>query len=882
MDYFSDIIIVVLATIIVVVGVKYGLKWVKEKKAQLERERLELENKIRETLNLVRNAYQHQLDYINEALLNKNHYFAYSEFLKIKEDNKTLYEEMDFLNDNGALSQLGEDAIKFYAQLKELDYIRIQHNNEFVNKELVEQKEFFDSILDYPLDKQQRESIVKLEDNCLVISSAGSGKTSTMIGKLQYLVLQRKIQPTRILTITYTHKAAEELTQRLLDTGLNCLTFHKLAMTIVAKVEGKKPTIAENGLFLKVFYKQLENSNFRDAIIEYLTDYKSLVKNEHDYNSSIEYYKDRKKYGVIALYTDKDNYLISTKSEEEKKICCYLTELGVSFKYEEPYEFETLTEEYRQYKPDFTIYYKDKAGAEKKLYLEHYAINAYGQVPKWFGNGTPDGWSQANQKYLEGIAWKKQVHRKFRTNLISTTSTDFHENKIRERLSSLLENAGVPICQLSSAELMEKIMSRNKSLENALLQMTQSFITLIKANGKTIEDMRKIAKSKHSKRDLFVIDNIMQPLWTDYQEMLAERNEMDFTDVIVKATQYCNAGEWHHKYEYILIDEFQDISVDRYNFLLSLRSELPKTKLYCVGDDWQSIYRFSGSDMSLFTDFSKYFGFTEECKIETSYRFGNPLIDESSRFIQRNPLQKQKKVRPSSTNSQVTSLSFKSYKTKQDLQQVLEKMIARVPQNKTIMIISRYTNDVDVLVSPNIQMEYNQNTDKIKLLIAGRKVTFMTIHSSKGLEADYVFMLNCNSGLYGFPSLISDDPILDYVLSKQDHFEYAEERRVFYVGITRAKVHTVVMYDEDMPSPFVSEMKRDVLINPNPCPLCGVGHRIIKYEGFTKQKTPYRVWGCDNKDACCQYFEREFSNGKNMKLTGKKFIPKNPPAAHLA
>ena len=89
-------------------------------------------------------------------------------------------------------------------------------------------------------------------------------------------------------------------------------------------------------------------------------------------------------------------------------------------------------------------------------------------------------------------------------------------------------------------------------------------------------------------------------------------------------------------------------------------------------------------------------------------------------------------------------------------------------------------------------MEFDAKNDNVSLTIGGRKIKFMTIHGSKGLEADYVFILNCNSGLYGFPSLVSDDPVLDYVLSDPEHYEYAEERRVFYVGITRAKVHTVV------------------------------------------------------------------------------------------
>lgn len=873
MNILLSIAIALFAITLVVVSIRYYAKKKEEQKVAETKEKAELETKIQELIRVAGEMLPDTMEYLTSALLHADHYFTDSECKKFEEETKKLFEHLHFLRNNGALQQLGENATTFYELRKNLETTRKKHNMDFVSKELEKQKEFFDTVLDYPLDNQQRDSIVKLEDNCLVISSAGSGKTSTMIGKLLYLVHLRKIKPSRILTITYTHKASDDLTQRLMGTGLSCITFHKLAMMIVSKIEGQMPSIADNGLFVKVFYDQLNKQNFRSAILNYLTDYKSLVKNEHAYDNSTEYYKDRRKYGIIALYTDMDDRLISTKSEEEKKICSYLTEFGVSFKYEEPYEYDTLTEDYRQYKPDFTIYFKDKVGTEHRLYLEHYAINAYGQVPRWFGNGMPDGWNAANQRYHEGIEWKKNLHREHGTKLIFTTSADFHNNSIRSRLRILLTEAGVPINEPTTDELLEKIMSRNKSMENALMQMTQSFVNLVKANGKTIEDIRNIAEAKHSVRDVYVIDNIMKPIWDDYQKVLSERGEMDFTDVIVKATNYCNEGKWNQKYEFILVDEFQDISVDRYRFLQSLRTDLPKTKLYCVGDDWQSIYRFTGSDLSLFSEFSKYFGYTEECKIETTYRFGNPLIEESSRFVQHNPLQKKKNVHPKATNPSETKISFMAYKSNQELQTLMGKMVARVPADKTIYIVSRYSYDVQALTSPRIKFEYDQNSGNVTLLIAGRKVKFITIHGSKGLEADYVFMLNCNSGLYGFPSLVSDDPVLDYVLSNQEHFEYAEERRVYYVGITRAKVHTVVMYNENTPSPFVTEMNASITVNPNPCPWCGVGHRIIKYEGWTKQKTPYRVWGCDNKEANCQYFEREFSNHKYMNLTGRKYIP---------
>ena len=831
-----------------------------------EAQRVKDEQDISNAISGVGSLFKQKNDFLNLSLLFNNHFFAYSEMESFKNDIKDLMLLIEDLKKHKALNRLEnlEEVQAFYDKAIHIEQIRNAHNTEFIQKELTLNKEFFDTVLKYPLDPQQRESIVKLEDNVLVISSAGSGKTSTMIGKLLYLVNVRDIPPSRILTITYTHKAADELTQRLLGTGLTCITFHKLAMNVISKVDKKVPSIASDDLFVDVFNRQLKSTTFRNGILNYLTDYKSLMKNEHDYDDSVEYYADRRKYGVTALYADMDGFMITTKSEEEKKICSYLTELGVSFKYEQPYEHPTYTDEFRQYKPDFTIYYKDKEGKLQHVYLEHFGINASGQVPKWFGNNTSGGWFEANQNYKEGMEWKISTHKQYGTKLIYTTSADFHNGTIRQRLKDLLDSVGVPTHELTADQLLQKIFSRNKSVENALLQMTQSFINLVKANQKSIDDVYEDARRNGSHRDMFVIDKIMRPIWDSYQEELKKRDEMDFTDVITLATKYCNEGKWTQKYEYILVDEFQDISIDRYKLLQSLRTDLPKTKLYCVGDDWQSIYRFTGSDMTLFSEFSKYFGYTEECKIETTYRFGNPLINESSKFIQKNPLQKEKKIHPRKVKQNeakpVTKLSFMHYKNNAELGSLMDRMIARVPKDKSAYIISRYSYDVKALVSANRNMQYNADDDSVIITFGDRKVKFMTIHGSKGLEADYVFLLNCNSGLYGFPSLVSDDPVLDYVLSEPEHYEYAEERRVFYVGITRAKVHTVVLYNEESPSPFVCEMDQKVVENPDPCPLCGTGHRIVKFEGFAKNKTYYKVWGCDNKEANCQYFEREFMN----------------------
>ena len=788
-----------------------------------------------------------------------------------------------------------------------------QYNAEFVRRKKQDDKDFFDSCLKYPLDEQQREAILRMEDNTLVISSAGSGKTSTMVGKARYMVEKVGISPDNILIITYTRKAAEELSSRLNIDGLTCSTFHALAVKIIADITEHKRTICAPDLLLNSFYELVHNNvDYLQAVNRYMLEMKSLMKLEHEYNTAYDYYNDRKKYGIQAIFPDMNNNTIFTKSEEEKRICEWLSIHNVSFLYEYPYPFSTSDREHRQYKPDFTIIYKDAEGKEHHLYLEHYAINSKGEVPYWFGTdinsplqdeaSVTQRWVEQNKKYKEGIMWKNHVHMQNGTKLIYTTSAMFHDGTIWQQLEQMLKDNNVKCNNLSPEEINRMLVSRNKGIEKSLFKLIEQFIALQKCNCIKFEELINKSKENNDKRSEFIISQIIEPVARQYQQNLDKRGEIDFTDAIIRATELCNDGKWK-LYDYILIDEFQDISVDRYKFLLSLRKDASGifTKLFCVGDDWQSIYRFSGSDMSLFYDFEDYFGVTEHCKIETTYRFHEPVISLSSEFIQKNPYQVKKNIKGTIDsemklgttitecdyidqdfpilNEQVrlnhvtkqTNIDFHSYSSEYDERVQVENIIKNLPSNESILILGRYNYDAGSL---GYQFKPNDADKKtIYITLSGRRIKFMSVHGAKGLEADHVILLNCNQGINGFPSLIEDDPILNFVLSDKDTFENAEERRVFYVAITRAKKNTHIFYDAKKPSSFVEEFI-DFMNDEEemPCPTCGHGHIKIIKEGTNK----YGAWialGCSNYGAGCPFFE--FSTPEEYQLRKRDFDSRN-------
>lgn len=368
-----------------------------------------------------------------------------------------------------------------------------------------------------------------------------------------------------------------------------------------------------------------------------------------------------------------------------------------------------------------------------------------------------------------------------------------------------------------------------------------------------------------SHRDRETIVGIVIPFVERYKEMCREKDSIDFTDAIIEATALCNDGH-RPDYDYILVDEFQDISLDRYRFLQSLRRARPLTKLFCVGDDWQSIYRFAGSDISLSKQFSKYFGHTKECRMETTYRFGNPCVERSSRFILTNREQKEKTVHPFSPDVR-TDLQFFATSGSGGMAIKVKEILSALPQDSSVYLLGRYGSDVNSL-DGNFAVNYGKD-GKVTVSCGDRKMAFMTVHQSKGLESDYVILLNCNGGTRGFPSEIADSPVLNYVLSEPDSFEFSEERRVFYVAITRAKRCTYVLYDAENPSPFISEFvsgvgkkikaKQDIKENER-CPLCHCGKRILVKKGKAVNGNPYYVYACSNEAYGCDYRETKFVN----------------------
>jgi DNA helicase-4 len=301
---------------------------------------------------------------------------------------------------------------------------------------------------------------------------------------------------------------------------------------------------------------------------------------------------------------------------------------------------------------------------------------------------------------------------------------------------------------------------------------------------------------------------------------------IDFDDMINLAREHVARGSYRSPFRYIVVDEFQDMAVGRAKLVAELRNQVKGAKLFCVGDDWQSIYRFTGSDIVLTTAFDQYFGFTRKTALDRTFRFHNKIAAFSSRFVQQNPSQIRKLLSTQTQSDQPGVVVWMRDRQNDPLWSILTEIAGQGASS--VFVLSRYRHGL-----PKDLKQFQQSFPLLDLQA-------MTAHASKGMEADFVVVRGLSEGKYGFPSNIADDPVLTMVLAGQEPFEFAEERRLFYVVLTRARKRVYLVADAQSPSIFVREIVADrdyeKVIQGSPlaasdvCPRCERG-QVLKREG---------------------------------------------------
>ncbi|MBJ6137938.1 UvrD-helicase domain-containing protein [Marinobacter litoralis] len=702
---------------------------------------------------------------------------------------------------------------------------------------------FFASVERKPLTERQREACVVDEDNNLVLAGAGTGKTSVMVGRAGYLIKSGQARASEILMLAFANKAAAEMQERIDNRlgrcGVAASTFHKLGKEIIAKVEGQQPSLTplaedDRRLALQVnqwFEQHLKVRSYRQLMFNYFEYYLYPEANPFDFETEGEYFDYITANDIRTLKGE------AVKSWGECLVANYLFKQGIEYQYESAYEHKTANPLHRQYQPDFYL-------PEHGVYIEYYGIDRKGNTAPYVDRDL----------YHQGINWKRQLHSKNGTCLVELYHYELVEGVLFEALDEKLAEYEVKYRPLPPKAVLETLREFGAiSTFSALLaDLLKRYRANCYESGQVEETISRVENKGQVKAAL----KLLQPILDDYQELLDREGHIDFDDMIGKAISYVRDGRFVSPWRYILVDEFQDISDARARLVKYLRDSVKDSSLFCVGDDWQAIYRFTGSDLGFTTEFRKKFGYTRVTALDLTFRFNSGIGDVATRFVLQNPAQVRKQLNSiKQVSKPAVSLLREDNRQKQSVGEPsrLEKVISRISDiaepGSSVYLLGRYGFNLP---------------DRSELrIIAERYPSIvlepLTVHASKGMEADYVIILGLETGKHGFPSMKTTHPLLEALLPEKEQHPYAEERRLLYVALTRARNRAYLIADMAVASEFVVELLGDgydvelnefatslsqQLLHMLKCMKCKTGTMVPRHSKFGG------FFGCNNFPLC--------------------------------
>ena len=721
------------------------------------------------------------------------------------------------------------------AFLADAEVRREKANESFVADELDRSREFLDGVETRPLSGEQRRAVVVDDDRNLVVAAAGSGKTSVMVAKAGWLVESGRRRPDELLLLAFARKARDELAERVTKrlgreaaSGIRLRTFHSLGLEIIGEAEGRKPGLARTAedpaalldLLKDIFGQLLADREHGRYLVQWLAYGSAPYRAEHEFRTRGEYWDYIRSYEIRSLKGER------VKSFEECRIANFLYLNGVPYEYERPYEHDTATATRVQYRPDF---YLTEAG----IYIEHFALSANGDTPPFIDR----------EEYTASREWKLELHARHGTTLVETFSHEQASGQLMRNLATRLQAHGVVLSSMPTDEIFDVLNEQGRVAP--FTRLVATFLQHFKGSRTSLEDLGRRAAKAHDPHRAQAFLRVFRPILERYEASLAEAGEIDFHDMINRATNHVAAGRYRSPYGYVLVDEFQDISPGRAALLKALLDQSENAQLFAVGDDWQAIYRFAGADIAVMREFEQRFGAGARCDLETTFRCSEGVNEVATRFVLANPAQIEKAVRTGRrAEGAGVWVGLAGDAGGAPLDDALERIESDASGSEgpaTVLLLGRYRHlepEMGPLSRAHPTLEFS----------------YSTVHGAKGLEADYVVVLGVCAGRYGFPSEIADDPLLDLVLSAPERHPNAEERRLLYVALTRARRRVYVLAEGGTGSPFVKELLkgdyrvaafgRSVAADVS-CPECREG-RLVRREG----EAGSTFYGCSNYPYC--------------------------------
>lgn len=780
-----------------------------------------------------------------EAFLAEPRYIRSSHWAPIEHKLKIWGRTLPPVPDEGAINPQARDQLTAAKQLVDNMGKRLAQAREaYIEYALAEHKTLFDTVESQPLSLKQRRACVVDEDNNLILAGAGTGKTSTVIGRVAFLVQSGQAKPEEILLLAYGSTAAAEMRERLEKRlgvkGVTADTFHALGRRIVETFEGKKSPIspmATDGALKEKFvegtFKSLQHNDaeYRELLLTYFKHWLYPVRNPFDFKTLGAYYRFLGDNDVRTLKGE------AVKGFGECDIANFLFANGVEYQYEAVFHTPEQSSDRSLYRPDFFL-------TESGIYIEHFGTDRNGHTAPYIDQA----------KYQADMEWKRKVHMLKSTTLVETFHYEKQEGRLLDVLKQRLVGAGVALNPLPAEAVLETL--REFGAISKFSEVLAQMLSLFKAANLSGPELLGLVDKSAYPDQVRAALLLLAPLLNAYELKLKAANdgsgEVDFDDMINKAIGYAAEPDFVAPWKYIVVDEFQDIANSRAQLVQALRLKCGDASLFCVGDDWQSIYRFAGSDITFTSDFEARFGATEINDLDKTYRFNNLIGDVASRFVMQNPRQLVKHIK---SHTQATQPTVSLLRTSKDAEGAVAQVVDRISR------IAEVGSSVYFLARFGFDLPGEDKLRQLSRRYGNLKFKEDTIHRSKGKEADYVVLLGLKKGKYGLPSEMVTHPLIDALLPKAEEFPHAEERRLFYVAITRAKHRVCLPVDMRSCSPFVLELlggdypldldefqtsSEQRVSREAKCPTCEDGTLVTR----TNKTSSSRFIGCSNFPRC--------------------------------
>lgn len=737
--------------------------------------------------------------------------------------------------------------------IRNVELARERHNENYFLYWQNEAKDYFRTVESSPLTEEQIQTALVFEDATLVVAAAGSGKSSCIVGKIGFALKIGLFDETQILALSYNKSAAASLQKRLNEKLKKALgrpvsvaskTFHSCGLATLIAHHGNdyelkvlKEEEREEERFIKNVISKLvrENKTFQNALALWVSlapyDEPQLVGTSGDLEECAKRYEEccrerlrsrkvtgRKPWEPTIPTWRQDVYV---RSLEERGIANWLILHDVQFKYEFP-DWEGATRlglgtyesgKQKPYNPDFTYSYVEKLSNDKsrtvRVVHEHFALDANGRAPEWLGGTKYEQYAKNKRAMYRAWMAERPIGRE-RVIFMETTSAMFRDGSVWNHLERNLRSAGVSV-KNPNPEIQNQALEQFREASD-LEQLIIDFVLRYKDSGLDEgEVLAEAAKSSNPYRAQLFLD-VALSVFHAYQQTLKDEKKIDFADMLREAITILSDSRTKSPYRFILVDEFQDISRLKANLVKAIMAKNNNESIvFCVGDDWQTINRFSGSDISIFTNATDYFKRTvSSLKLTKTFRCSQSIADVAKHLVMHNTGQFDKEVKalPDRVTDairvvhHIDNADFRRVALRAELDNIVTITQDLGLNFPSVQILRRTKHDITV--------PEGMQTDFLKQLVreysSTLKIELHTMHGSKGLEADFVIIPGLDSGFRGIPDERPAEPLLDLVLPVLTS-TVEEERRLMYVALTRAKHSVSLLVSGRRPSEFIVELE---------------------------------------------------------------------------